>query len=504
MKKLLSVALLLMLITLCFAFASCGNGVDSEEVNNNPLAAMDKAAENTASEFFDTGDKVYETIREALKKGSITLSFDENSKICEQLFYGLGDADVVIYLDTETGKYAVDLSVLYGEEKDEREVLKLAAYLDKNSVVVKDDGLLNLEESYVLNINDIINLPNTDLGEMLFGENEDAIDQFEEYQDLMNKIKAEYDKILVDTAIEENNVVNVFLKAFGGATTEEKVELAGESYSCVVANYTISKDNIEKAIKAVQKDLENKYNVDDLAGESYAELEEELDRYFEDLDEMNDFSATVKVYYDKSTGAIVSCVCNYKYTYTKTYWDYDKNGEYVMNEEDVERYIDITCVSTGNEISFTKTNTDEDGDKDITYSGIQKVRDGSVTTYTTVSYSKYDNKTTYGDSFVVSYDKSTGAIVAYDVDRKTGESEYKIYATATKDGDSVTITLDKFTENNYKEYEIGVSITFTAGVEVPVINGENNVAEMDDYEDFMDIAENFGESAFEDLFGGIF
>ena len=148
--------------------------------------------------------------------------------------------------------------------------------------------------------------------------------------------------------------------------------------------------------------------------------------------------------------------------------------------------------------------TDTPDYKDTTYSGIQKVRDGSVTTYTTVSYSKNGYKTTYSDSFVVSYDKSTGAIVAYDVDRENGESEYKIYATATKDGDSVTITLDKITENNYKEYEIGASITFTAGVEVPVINGENNVADMDDFEDFMDIAENFGESAFEDLFERIF
>ncbi len=544
MKKLLSVALLLMLVTLCFALASCGNKVDTEEVNNNPAAAMTNAAENTASEFFDTGDGLYQTIRETLDNGSITISFD-NEELCEDFTSKLGDFDATIYFDKENGKYAVNLSALYGDEEDERELLKLAAYLDKNTVVVKDEGLLNLEDSYKLNITDMINkLPDTDLGELI-GIDEEIYD---EYKSIAQKVKAEFDKILVGTEIDESSFINVFLKAFADASTEETVEINGESYKCVVANYSVTKENIEKAIKETLKAVGTQYDLKDIIDE----YEERIEVIYEELDEANDFSATVKVFYDKSSGAIVRTVVDGKYTvtiskyvepnnpgYDEFYDDnydeayaafYDGSSQYyyydsvksiiiewyenetgrkyqysgTYEDEDVERSFNVAYNSSATEFSCTATMTDEDGDSESSYSGITKVKDGSVTTYTYIIKETRGYATRIYDSAVLSYDKSTGKITASTLDRTTGDAVYTINATVTEEDGSVKITLDSVNVKNYIEYAIGASITFTPDVEVPVITGDNDIADIDSFEDLDKIEDKFRDSAFRKLWNKIF
>lgn len=552
MKKLLSVALLLMLVTLCFALASC-NKVDTDEVNNNPVAAMSNAAENTVSEFFSEGN-VYETIRKTLDKGSVTIVFD-NEKACEEFSSRLGDFDATFYFDRELGKYAVNLSALYNgedEDKEDRELLKLSAYLDKDNIVIKDEGLLNVNDSYKLNITNLINnFPDTNLGEaLLTAMFNDDTDVYDEYKDMVLKAKAEFDKILVDTEISEDFFLNTFLKAFATASTEEEIEINGETYKCVVANYSVTKENVEKAIKETLKAVGTQYGLND----TIDQYEEQIEAFYDELDEANDFEATVKVFFDKGTGAIVSTVVDGKYAYTSLEWVegnnpgyddfYNSNYDaayYAYYEDHSSEYysypsldaviIDMYEKSTGRkyeesdykeveqeqifevayntaptEFSSTITLTDADGDTESNYSGVKKAKDGNVTTYTFTVTESDGFEVRVRAKAVLSYDKSTGKVVASILDEKTNEVEYSLNATVAEENGGVKITLDTITRKNYIEYTVNASVIFTPDVEVPVITGDNDVAEFDadDIKDMEKMGEDFYDSAFRYLWRKLF
>ena len=237
MKKLLSVVLLLMLFTLCFTLASCGDAVSTDDVNENALKVLVEAMENTSNKFFagDESDSAYAAITEALEDGALEITFDGGELINAMLGMELKDTGATIYFDKENGKYAISAGTKVDGTKIDGTV-----FVDKDGIKLMSESILGTKNTYALNLSSIINkLEGSAFVDLMGGMPEGMLDP---YKDYMNAFKTEYEKLFTETEIAADNVINVLLKKLSPSVTEAD--------GVIVLTYTISNKTLEAFAKA--------------------------------------------------------------------------------------------------------------------------------------------------------------------------------------------------------------------------------------------------------------
>ena len=275
MKKLLSVVLLLMLFTLCFSLASCGGdeGVDVDLVNANALKVLTEAVENTNNKFFagDESDSAYAAITEALDKGALEIKFDGGELINSLIGADLKDADATIYFDEASGKYAVTAGAKIDGTKVDGTV-----FVDKDGLKFMSESILGTKNTYALNLGSFIEkFENSALADLMGGV---PAGMFGPYENYMNAFKTEYEKILTETEIQENSLINVLLKKLNPTVTE------GDG--TVILTYTINNKTIEAIMKAAVEEAAKIANLE-------ADLKNMLNSYVAQIVPMLNEMATI-------------------------------------------------------------------------------------------------------------------------------------------------------------------------------------------------------------------
>jgi len=236
MKKLLSVVLLLMLFTLCFTLASCSE-VSVDDVNENALKVLVEAAENTNNKFFasEEDESAYAAMNEALNKGSVEFGFEADELLQGATGMELKDLGATIYFDKEGGKYAISAGASVEGNKVDGTI-----FVDKDGLKVMSESILGNKDTYALNIGTFIEkFEDSLIAQMMGGIPEGTFDAYKTY---MEAFKAEYEKVLTETEIQPDHLVNVLLKSLSPAVTEV------DDY--IVLTYTVNNKTVEAFIKA--------------------------------------------------------------------------------------------------------------------------------------------------------------------------------------------------------------------------------------------------------------
>lgn len=280
MKKLLSVVLLLMLFTLCFSLASCGGDdsvndieVSVDSVNSNALNVLMGALENTTHKFFASSEdnSAYAAITEALDKGALEIKFDGGELINSLIDMELKDAGATIYFDKASGKYAVTAGAKLDGTKVDGTV-----FVDKDGLKFMSESILGTKNTYALNLGSFIEkFENSALADLMGGVPDGMFGPYENY---MNAFKTEYEKILTETEIQENSLINVLLKKLNPTVTE------GDG--TVILTYTLNNKTIEALMKAAVEEAAKIARLD-------AEIKNMLNNYVGQIVPMLNEMATI-------------------------------------------------------------------------------------------------------------------------------------------------------------------------------------------------------------------
>ena len=259
MKKLLSVLLLLMLFTLCFTLASCGDddgdfeSVDVDVVSENALKVLVQAMENTNTKFFagDEDESAYAAITDALEKGALEITFDagELSDLINSIVdVELADTGATIYFDKANGKYAVTAGTKVNGEKIDGTI-----FIDKDGIKLMSESILGTTDTYAINLDSIINkLENSAFAQLMGGMPAGMLDPYKGY---MNAFKAEYEKLFANTEIAADNVINVLLSRLNPTVTETD--------GIIVLSYTLDNKTLEAFAKAAIDEAAKIANLED-------------------------------------------------------------------------------------------------------------------------------------------------------------------------------------------------------------------------------------------------
>ena len=330
MKKFLTLAVLLLVIVMCFALTSCG-GVGAGDLQKNPHAVLDQAIENTANNFF-AGDAVYTGISGAINAGSIEAA--------------MGDESVTIYIDQANGKYGFEGDI----DGD-----KLTATINNSIISIKDEGALGLDEAYTLDLEKLLkDFPNTNIGEMS-GISEK---EWKEYKEMVDSVLAQYKSLVKEGKITADSMANiVFANLLDGKVTTENVKVGDTTVKCVVATYKINAKTLEKTLNALVDECEKKYSLDK---DMVEELEEGVEDALEELSEV-DFDATIKLCLNAKANSIslieikaeVKDMASVKASISASDTEIAIEGEMEMNGEKASAEISIEKKAEKGETTYT-------------------------------------------------------------------------------------------------------------------------------------------------------
>lgn len=257
MKKLLSVVLLLMLFTLCFTLASCGDGVSVDDVNENAFKVLVETAENTNNKFFASEEdkSAYAAMTGAMENGAIKLGFEADELLEDATGMELKDLGATIYFDKESGKYAISAGA-----NVEGSAVDGTIFVDKDGFKVMSESILGNKDTYALNIGSFIEkFENSVIAEMMGGIPNGAFDAYKTY---MEAFKTQYEKILTETEIQPDCLVNVLLKTLTPVVTESTLKVGEDEIDVIVLTYTVNNKTIKAFADAAVEEAAKIANLD--------------------------------------------------------------------------------------------------------------------------------------------------------------------------------------------------------------------------------------------------
>ncbi len=471
MKKLLSVVLLLMLFTLCFTLASCGDGVSVDDVNENALKVLVEAAENTNNKFFasEEDESAYAAMKEAMDKGSIELGFEADDLLEGATGMELKDLGATIYFDKDSGKYAISAGASVEGNKIDGTV-----FIDKDGFKVMSESILGNKDTYALNIGSLIEkLEGSVLAEMMGGIPEGALDPYKEY---MNAFKTEYEKIMTETEIQPDHLVNVLLKALSPAVTESTLKVGEDEIDVIVLTYTVSNKTIEAFLDAAVEEAAKIAKLDNATKEMLA-------GYADQAVEM------LKV-------ATINCKAEfYLIAEDNTFAKQVITGEVKANDQTVK--VDLTSTYSATEMKMVET-IDMMGQKMT--SGITVTRatadDGAVTYKAVATGSMNQGETTVEMTVCeleASYKADGNVSVKVTIPAEiTGSESNMSYELKGKldltDGAKFTFTEIKAGNMTIKDFK--ATISFNPGASAPSTGTVKDVVELTE-KDFEDLQKKF-------------
>lgn len=385
MKKLLSVVLLVMLFTMCFVLASCGNEVSVDDVNENALKVLVEAMENTNNKFFasEEDESAYAAMTGALENGAVEIDVEASKLLKDQTGMNLKDLGAAIYFDKASGKYAISAGANVEGTKVDGTV-----FVDKDGIKVMSETIMGNKDTYAVNLDSFINkFEDSAFVELMGGMPEGMLDPYKTY---MEAFKTQYEKIMTETEIQPDNMINVLLKTLSPAVTESTLMVGEDEVDVIVLTYTINNKTIEAFAKAAVEEAAKIANLDK---DTKAMLAEYVD-HFAELLEMATINCKAEFYLIAEDNSFAKTVIA---------------GEVKVDDEKVK--VDVTSTYSATEIKIAETMEVEDN----------KIESGMTITRATAE----DGAVTYTL-------KATGAAVE---DDETIEMEVcEIVATYKADG----------------------------------------------------------------------
>ena len=328
MKKLLTLSLLLMLVVMCFALASC-SGVDTDDVEENPLQVYLEATQNTPVLFFEDDLGVIEAMNDAINYGSISvnLSNPQLMGMLDKDLISLNNINATLFIDREDGIYGADASVNYNGRGS-----SASAYISPDFIGAVDGGLLGVNGSYSADIEELAeSLPSTALGRD-FGI---SAKEFAQFKPMIEEYRTRFNEILTNLEIPEENVINTALKSLCQSVTEEEITIGDEDIDCVVATYKITPETIKKALLAAINDPTMRTSVPQLGA---AAMNEEIDEMIEEMKEDFNPDITIKIYLNEDENTFSKIDISGKTSYSKFSHDLDAYMKAYTEAQNSEHY----------------------------------------------------------------------------------------------------------------------------------------------------------------------
>lgn len=440
MKKILSLLLALtMLLTLGLTSCSSpagegggeqGAGIKLEDAVSKPNTVLNQALLNTGNEFFTDETGVDAVASEAMKGGSVSISFSGKTVLEGS---GISKITETIYANSTAKKYVSDTKIEM--EKDAAlDDLALRLFIDKDGIALQSESeeMLGINGTYKLNLESFINgfkqSPIKDMAGL-----DDAMAQ--ETVDSLKEIKAFYDLLFTapdtyETEAEANDALKALIK------TETK-----EENGSIVITLTINNQTLEAYIEALA-DSEQSAEVYDKMMALYATLgafegyvgdmpsyEESLDSMIDQVNAMMTVNLTAKISINAAKGTLNT---------------FDLSGTMAPKTGEEAANISLSFKATDSAITVEAKATANDETMGIKFSVSKAVKD-STTTYTLALDLTQGGEKITPFKIKYAYTKSSGALAltldAYNADiDETASMTLKGTATSNKDNATIEFT----------------------------------------------------------------
>ncbi|MBQ8416737.1 MAG: hypothetical protein IJX13_07590 [Clostridia bacterium] len=439
MKKILSLLLALtMLLTLGLTSCSSpagegggeqGAGIKLEDAVSKPNTVLNQALLNTGNEFFTDETGVDAVASEAMKGGSVSISFSGKTVLEGS---GISKITETIYANSTAKKYVADTKIEM--EKDAAlDDLALRLFIDKDGIALQSENeeMLGINGTYKLNLESFINgfkqSPIKDMAGL-----DDAMAQ--ETVDTLKEIKAFYDLLFTapdtyEAEAEGNDVLKALIK------TETK-----EENGSIVITLTINNQTLEAYYEKLA-DSEQAAEVYDKIMALYATLGA-FEGYVGDMpsyEESHDFMI------NQMNAMTINLTAKFSINAAKgTLTAFDLSGTIAPKEGGESVNMSLSFKATDSAITVeAKASADEES-FDIKFSVNKAVKD-STTTYTLALDLTQGGEKITPFKIKYAYTKSSGALAltldAYNADiDETASMTLKGTVTANKDNAAIEFT----------------------------------------------------------------
>ena len=447
MKRILTVAaLLLLVVCMTLALASCDMGVSVDDAKDDPAQVLADALSAGTSDFFTLDAEIDKKIADAMTSGSVTLALDENEAL--QQMVGLTDFDIkaILYANDKTQQYALEIDAdIAGESVDG------VLFINEDKIALVSRTLLGSSKAYAFTPSVFLSkFEGSALKSALGIDNETAsevLDAFRSANECFNNLfnMEEYNEKLSERTKK-------LFEAFDYGVSEREID--GEDM--IVMSLVINSETIDDAV--------NMLTDEDFGDGFEEEILEELEDLVVELQDNAEIDATVAIYLDKKNGALR----NVDLDFTATPTDDEYEGESVTGEvsfsiTESKLVLDANIAGELEEDSFDYSFTIEcdkkvDGDK-VTYDlTLDVVADG---------FGQDIDTTLVTAQFV--YDKGDGDFeLEIEGDGKIVDFSANLEGNVKVDGNAVTIVIEEVGANSMS-LEIGLEIKFEKGVAVPEV-----------------------------------
>ncbi len=296
MKKILSVFLTVCLVfACCVLFASCSS-VTEKDVLADPYSVINEATENTLSAFFTDEAGISKAIIGMLPKGALSVSFESDNVEGQPL-----SINEKIYYDITQKSYVFDTAFSYDETD-----LSFRVFTDEDNFAFNGKDILGSDKTILFNFDTFIEkFADCDFVD-LFGLDKTDVDE------IIDSVKTAKESVDIeeDDALELNKAIYSIL--LHSVTSEKTVNGNEKTVNCIVAEFKIDNEKIDKIFEEIEKYSENDESGDEAEengnADIWADANNDIVDAWNDIKEDADIQFSVKVYLNKRTNEFVKIV----------------------------------------------------------------------------------------------------------------------------------------------------------------------------------------------------
>lgn len=296
MKRFYSILLVgCLLFTCCVLFASC-SAVSEKDVLADPYSVIDEATDNTLSAFFTDDAGIGNAIIGMLPKGEMSVSFESDDvdgsplNISEKIYYDITERSFVF--DTAFAYDDVDLS--------------FRIFSDEDNFALNGSDILGSDKTLLVNFDTFIEKFEDSEFVNYFGLDKTTVEE------MLESVKTAKESVDVDEdeSLELNKAIYSIL--LDNVTTEKVVNSNEKNVNCIVAEFKVDNEKIDKVFDEIKKYSESDENGDESSEDGtvdiWADANNDIADVWNDIKEDTDIQFSVKVYLNKRTNEFVKIV----------------------------------------------------------------------------------------------------------------------------------------------------------------------------------------------------
>ncbi len=478
MKKILTVAaLLLLVVCMTFVLGSCG-GVSVDKAEDDPAAIISEALELGCSGFFSVDEKADRIIEEAVNSGAVTFALEGN-EVFESIFgRAFSDAELkaIVYSNTKNNKYAIEIDSTISDED-----IKGILFIDKDKVVLQSKTFLGSKNAYSFSPAIFAQkYEDSDLENLL------ALDKYgdEQLVKIFEDLRDAYARAFEDNAEKNKELTRALYEALDYEVAEQRYD----GTPVIVVTLKVNNNTLEDLFDAFA-------DAADLKGDLRDEYEDAIEEALEEINENMNLDCEIKIAIDKNNGKLYKATADLLMTPTDE--DYD--------DQSISAKVDFTISDDKLELGAKfVADVDDKYEYEFKLTGDKKV-DGDKVEYDFA----LDAKGEFGgediDGTVLSasfeYDKKSGDFeLSIEGDEDIADFDASIEGNMKVEGKAVTVAIEEIGANSVS-VKIGLSVKYEKGVALPATPEAKEFVELSE-DELEDLANDIKEdSIFADMFG---